>query len=128
MQARRTFLCGLALAAAPASRLLAKRAAPKPVESIRAGDVEYRASTNNWAGDSVEAWDVKHKELLWRRQIFVIKFDPNLERDIQDTFITQMKLDGQKMLISNERGSKYELDLKTLAVKVLKGQLVEQRG
>ena len=127
MHARRAFLCGLALAAAPASKLLAKRAAPKPVKPVRAGNIEYRASTDNWSGDSVEAWNVKHKKLLWRRQIFVIRFDPNLERDIQDTFITKMKLDGEKLLTTNERGSKYALDLKTLNVKVLEGSLVEER-
>ncbi len=127
MQARRSFLFGMALAAAPASTLLAKRAAPKPVQSVRAGNIEYRATTGSYRGDSVEAWDVKENDLLWRRQIFVIQFDPNLERDVQDVHIRQMKLDGQKLLITNENGSKYELDLKTLTVKVLMGQLVEKR-
>ena len=113
------------------STVLAKRALPNDVKPITVGQIEYRVPMSTVAGEMgyVEAWDTskEHDRLLWRRQIYAIKYDLNLERDVQDVFITSMKLKGNTMLITNESDSKYELDLETLEVKVIKGSLVETR-
>ena len=42
----------------------------------------------------VEAWDKKSNEMIWRRQIYVVKYTVGLERDVQDVFITTLKLKG----------------------------------
>ena len=73
----------------------------------------------------IEAWDTKSNEMIWRRQIYVVKYTVGLERDVQDVFITTLKLKGNTFIVANERKSEYELDLDTLHVKVLKGELVE---
>lgn len=113
------------------STVLAKRAAPNEVKPITVGQIEYRAPMPTAAGQMgyVEAWDTskEHDRLLWRRQIYAIEYDSNLERDVQDVFITSMKLKDNVLLITNERDSEYELDLKTLEVKVIKGSLVETK-
>ena len=101
----------------------AKRSAPARVAPVKAGAIEYRVSHNQMG--SIEAWDATGSELIWRRQIYVVKYQVGLERDIQDVFITTVELAGDHLLVKNERGSDYQLDLGTLAVKVLKGNLVE---
>jgi len=63
--------------------------------------------------------------MSWRRQIYVIKYQSGLERDIQDIFITNLRLTENQLIVSNESNSEYSLDLNTLEVKVLKGALVE---
>ena len=75
----------------------------------------------------VEAWDTESNKMIWRRQIYVVKYSVELERDVQDVFITTIGLKNKTLVVSNERKSKYELDLDTLQVKVLKGALIETK-
>ncbi len=105
------------------SNVHAKRAAPAKVPPIKVGQIEYRAPTIQMG--CVEAWDTKSNEMIWRRQIYVVKYTVGLERDVQDVFITTLKLKGNTFIVANERKSEYELDLDTLHIKVLKGALVE---
>ena len=74
----------------------------------------------------IEARKVGSDELLWRRQIYVVKYDPDLEGDVQDVYIKNLKVKGNSLIIINERKSEYQLNLKTLHIKVLKGSLVEE--
>ena len=66
----------------------------------------------------VEARHPETKKLLWRIQIYNIKYDPALEQDVQDVFIKTMSLDkkNNSLLISDERSRTYALDLTTKAV------------
>lgn len=115
----------LVLSLHPASLASAKRSAPGRVEPVRSGDIEYRATQNQMG--CVEAWDTKRNELIWRRQIYVVKYTVGLERDVQDVFIRTIELKENTLLIKNERDSEYRLDLDSLQVKVVKGSLVENR-
>ena len=55
------------------STVHAKRAAPAKVPPIKVGQIEYRAPTSQMG--CVEAWDTKSNEMIWRRQIYVVKYD-----------------------------------------------------
>ena len=109
----------IAFAVLVASVVYAKRAAPVDVTPVVSGSIEYRAPRDHMG--SVEAWNAKSNKLIWRRQIYVVKYT------LQDVFIKTMKLKGGTLVVKNERGSEYELDLNTLEIKVLKGLLVENR-
>ena len=109
----------------PLATAHAKRAAPAKVTPVAVGKIEYRAPTNQMG--CVEAWDTASKEMIWRRQVYVVKYQVDLERDVQDVFITVLAVKDKSLIVSNERKSEYELDLDTLQVKVLKGALVETR-
>lgn len=109
----------------PLATAHAKRAAPAKVTPVAAGKIEYRAPANQMG--CVEAWDMASKEMIWRRQVYVVKYQVDLERDVQDVFITVLAVKDKSLIVSNERKSEYELDLDTLQVKVLKGALVETR-
>ena len=74
----------------------------------------------------IEARNLKSGKLIWSRQIYTVKYDPDLEGDVQDVFIRNIKVKGNSLLVTNERKSEYQLDLKTLEVKVLKGSLIEE--
>ncbi len=101
----------------------AKRLAPSSVPAIAAGGIEYRVPHKEMG--CIEAWDVKRKGMIWRRQIYVVKYHLDLERDVQDVFIKTIKRKKNTLVIENERESRYQLDLKTLEIKVLKGSLIE---
>lgn len=110
------------------SESVAKRVVPSKVTPVQVGSIEYsvpHGKSQNQMG-CIDARKVGSGELLWIRQIYVVKYDPGLEGDVQDVYIKNIKLKGNSLIITNERKSEYQLNLKTLQVKVLKGSLVEE--
>ena len=106
----------------------AKRAVPSKVMPVQVGSIEYSAphgKLQNQMG-CIEARKVGSGKLLWIRQVYVVKYDPDLEGDVQDVYIKNIKVKGNSLIITNERKSEYQLNLKTLHIKVLKGSLVEE--
>ena len=110
------FLCSASVAFANGSP-------PKDVAPIRSGELELRVPHGQMG--CIEAWDTSSKQLVWRRQIYAVRYDVELERDVQDVFIEAIELQKSKLLVKNERGSAYELDLDSLQVTPVKGPLVE---
>lgn len=100
-----------------------KRLLPPEVQPVRHGHVEYRAPHRQMG--FIEAWDVEAGQLLWLRQIYVVKYRPDLERDVQDVFIVSLKLENGYLLLTNERSSTYRLNLDSLEVEVIEGTLME---
>ena len=99
------------LAATPAQ---AKRAAPKEVPPAVASAVEYSAPHE--AMGFVVATDTVSRKELWRERIYTVRVDPALERDVQDVFITSLVIEKGTLIITNERGDRYALDLVTRKV------------
>ena len=107
----------------------AKRGAPAEVLPATVGNIEYSAPHRNGPHKQmgfIEARELKSGKLIWSRQIYTVKYDPDLEGDIQDVFIKSITVEGNYLIITNERNSKYQLDLNSLEVKVIKGSLVEE--
>ena len=107
----------------------AKRAVPSKVLPVKVGNIEYSAPHRNRTHKQmgfIEARDLKSGQLIWNRQIYTVKYDLDLEGDVQDVFIKSITVQGNSLIIINERNSKYQLDLNSLEVKVIKGSLVEE--
>ncbi len=64
----------------------------------------------------VVASDAASGRQLWRQRIYSIRLEPALERDVQDVFITSLRLRGQALIVTNERGARFVLDLRTRKV------------
>ncbi|MAE53104.1 MAG: hypothetical protein CMI20_03215 [Opitutae bacterium] len=107
----------------------AKRRVPAKVLPVKVGDIEFSAPHLNGTQKQmgfIEARDLKSGKIIWSRQIYTVKYDPDLEGDVQDVFIKSITVEGNYLIITNERNSKYQLDLNSLGVKVIKGSLVEE--
>jgi hypothetical protein len=107
----------------------AKRGAPAEVLPVTVGDIKYSALHRNGTHKQmgfIEARELKGGKLIWSRQIYAVKYDPDLEGDVQDVFIKSITVEGNHLIITNEKNSKYQLDLNSLEVKVIKGSLVEE--
>jgi hypothetical protein len=96
----------------------AKRAAPKDVKAVVHEGVRYVAShrltaagTSSADSGYVEAWDVKKKKKLWEAKLYESTHDPAKEQDVQNVFITSMKVEGAKLVVTNERKETFEIDL-----------------
>jgi hypothetical protein len=107
----------------------AKRGAPAEVLPLTVGNIEYSAPHRNHTHKQmglIEALDLKSGKLIWSRQIYIVKYDPDLVGDVQDVFIKSITVESNNLIITNERNSKYQLDLHSLEVKVIQGSLVEE--
>ena len=105
----------------------AERMAPKPIAPIDHNDVTYSVphfvqflgdddeQTQN--GGYVLARDKKTKRIKWLVQIYVTKYNKFLESDVQDVFITEIKLKDDTLIIKDEKGRNYSLNINTLEVK-----------
>lgn len=84
---------------------------PKRVEPVADGQVVYTAPPD--AMGFVVALDAATKKELWRAQVYQVVKNPELEGDVQDVFITELKKDGGALIVTDEHGRKYRLDLST---------------
>ena len=94
------------------TNLSAKRLSPKDVPPITVDNVEYRAPHKKMG--VVEAW--KDGKIVWEQKIYNIKFNDKLERDVQWVFIKKMTHKDNYLLIQNEQGTFFTLNLKTKKV------------
>lgn len=112
----RLILAVLVIALCKAEPALAKRAAPKPVAPVAYKGITYTAPNQDGTKAYVVASDSKGKELL-QIKIFDVPIDQRLEEDVQWVFITDLKPDGDFLLIRDEKGRCFAIDLSTHAVK-----------
>ena len=92
----------------------AKRAAPEGVTPITVHGITYSAPPEAM-GFVVASNNSSGKE-LWRKRIYTVHIDPALERDVQEVFITSLTARGDTLLVTNERGERFSLDLHTRTV------------
>jgi hypothetical protein len=107
----------------------AKRGVPTEVLPVTVGNIEYSAPHRNGTHKQmgfIEARVPQSGELIWSRQIYAVKYDPDLEGDVQDVFIKSITVERNNLIITNEKNSNYQLNLNSLEVKVLHGSLVEE--
>jgi outer membrane protein assembly factor BamB len=91
----------------------AKRGAPKPVSPVVWEGVEYRAPLNVEQMGHVQAVDIISGQKLWETKVYHVWINPLLETDVQWIFITNLQVQDRKLLVRNEAGKIYKLDLKT---------------
>ena len=94
--------------------LLSKRLEPKKVNSVLHNGKEYSINHSKIGTILVRDKDSKKEKIV---TVYTIDYDPNLEKDVQDVFIKSIKIYNQSLLIQNERGVLYEMNLETYEVK-----------
>lgn len=102
------------------SNVSAKRIPPKEVPEITHEGITYRVL--HWKhqnqlqnGGYVEAVREKGSKKEWETLAYLVEYVEKLERDVQDCFITSMKLDkkNERLVVVNENKQTYYIDLKT---------------
>lgn len=111
----------LASTMAVATPGLAKRAAPPVAQPLTLGGVTYVAthSTAPASGKptsfiaKVEAHDPAGNKLLWDVEVYRIRYQPDLETDVQDIWIASLAAQGSDVLVTDERGQRYLVEVAT---------------
>lgn len=94
---------------------------------LQVGSMRYealhwgRAAGFGQNGGIVKASELPSGRMLWVRRIYTHLNPRGIEGDKADIFITAIEAapDGGHLLITNERGARFRLDLATLAVREL---------
>ena len=90
------------------------RGPPKKTQPLIHNNVMYIAPLNKLG--YIEARDPKTDEILWDLKIYDIEYDPHLERDVQEIYITSIQLASGGLEVSDEFNTKYFVNLKTKEV------------
>lgn len=61
----------------------------------------------------VQAFDEYTNKLIWSKQVYEVKMNPRIEADAQWVFIEDMRIDGDKLVVTNERQKMFTLDPNT---------------
>ena len=96
---------------AAAKRIPPAKVAPVVYESIR-----YVAPNDDGRRAYIEAWDIQTNSKLWDLTVFTNRIDPKLEEDVQWVFISELTLRDGTLIVKSERGTTYQVDLRTSAI------------
>lgn len=99
----------------------ASRAAPPSVPPVVHDGVLYEAMTDHDVPDLdpqttyLVARDAATRRPLWTVALYRIELIPHLETDVQDVFLTSLKLsaDGKRLLVDDEAGRHFVVDIAT---------------
>jgi hypothetical protein len=91
----------------------AKRGPAPPVNTVVIGSIAYSAPPDPDDMGYVIATDVPSGKELWRQRIYRVFLNPFVETDVQWVFITLLVRQDHTLLVTNERGERFTLDLKT---------------
>jgi hypothetical protein len=108
------FVGGTLVAARP---VLAKRAPPPTVAPVVHGDALYEAppfdNPCGQTGGCVVARDTATGNQLWALKVYCTRYDGNLEMDVQDVFITSLTVEGERLMVTDEKKRAFTIDLAT---------------
>lgn len=88
----------------------AKRLAPKPVAPVAHAGLRYEVP--NWVDESkgikhnggyVRVVNTRDGLPICTKEVYEVKYDRTLEMDVQDNFITTLKIEGNNVIITSER-------------------------
>ena len=91
--------------------VFASRVSPVKISPIVYKDVKIVAE--NYSPDNmgvVQAFDIKTNKLIWSKKVYEVKIKPRVEADTQFVFIKEMKIDGDKLIVVNEKEKAFTLD------------------
>jgi len=96
--------------------VMAKRLPPKPVHPIIADGIRYSTAGDGRDQYVVVTDDASGKE-LWRIKVCHTQIKPWLEEDVQEIFITDLRLRENVLLVRDKRSRCYSVDIKAHGVR-----------
>jgi len=106
--------------------ILGDRNAPPSVPAVVHNGVRFEQNLDatesefGQVGGIVSAFDATSNALLWSLVVYDNKRRPDLEGDVQDVYFTSMAFDAAgQLLIENERGERYAVDVEQRKVSQL---------
>ncbi len=102
----------------------AKRAEPKPVKSISFAGLKY--TVPHWSKDNkkmmqnggyVVLLNGRNSIPICTKQVYVTHYKENLEQDVQDNFITRLKIKSNHLIVESEKLAPIQIPLENFCDK-----------
>lgn len=100
------------------TRSKGKRRAPVEVTPVIRNGTRYSAphflalsKGMRHNGGYVEATDIRTGNRIWLREVYSVAKTTDLESDVQDLFISTLRIDGDFLIIINENGEEFNIPL-----------------
>jgi hypothetical protein len=114
------FAAWVAAVVLSASTAFGKRVPPPPVAPVVSEGVRYEAPPfSNPCGQNggcVVAFDDATGAQLWSLKVYCTQYNPNLESDVQDVFITSIVVNERQLAVTDEKGRHFSIDPATRQV------------
>ncbi len=103
----------------------AKRLGPKPVKPVLNAGLRYEVVV--WAfenkkmkqnGGYVRVLNARNDLPICTKQVYETKYDKMLESDIQDNFITGLKIEGHNLVVSSEKLAPLQMSIENFCDEV----------
>lgn len=120
-----TLALSVAAATLCASPVHAKRTAPRDVRPVTAKGVEYSAPHFASCRErltscyTIRATQITDRRVLWQCDVYFVDYDPFLEQDVQDVFISKLEVENDLLLVENERRERFTLSVQTGVVSLV---------
>lgn len=88
----------------------------RAISQFSAHDQASPAAPYHQNGGMLVVFDCATGRQLWQTCVFKTDYDPALEQDVQDVFITGLRLDGESLVVDDEAGRAWRVDLSTRQV------------
>jgi len=103
------FIVTFLISASSFAQLSQKRVAPKEVKPVIIKNIKYSAPTSEMG--FVVARDLKTDTIIWKKQVYKVRYNKDLEQDVQDVFIDSLTLLGNYLIIHTENNRNYHLKI-----------------
>ncbi len=93
----------------------AKRAAPANIAPIIHKGIKYVSDHEKTPGKFiilVKAERLSDGVVLWKSELYSISYDPSLERDAQEVYLSSMILKGNRIKTIDEKGNRHIVDIR----------------
>ncbi len=91
------------------------RAPPKKCDPVEYHGMRFTAPLEKMG--YVVAQSINTGEVLWQIKVYDVTYLENLERDIQERYITDLEIKDGNLLVTSEGDAKYIVDLEARTVK-----------
>lgn len=93
------------------SSVEAKRAGAPKVEPLVYKGVKFIAPNTPQRMGYVEAWDTVTNTKVWEKKVYSVFINPIMEQDVQWLFIKSLSIEDNKLMVIDEEGQVYKLDI-----------------
>ena len=108
-----------------ADEKIKSRVGPQVVAPVVHKNVSYsvgeRRQTGNWYQMGyVEARDAGTRDLLWELMVYEVEYEPGKETDVQEIYITSLRIVDGALQVTNEHGDTYRVNLTDRSVHLVR--------
>jgi hypothetical protein len=102
-----------------AGNLWAKRVRAPIVEPVVYNNIRYVAPNDDGRREYVQAFEVATNHKLWEVTVFRNIISPFMEEDLQWFYIKNLQVENGELIVTDEKGRQFAVDLEKQTVKQL---------